>query len=219
MRGHRAVDVPADQADHVGPAAQTGGEADRPGLGRIGVHPCDAHFDRRVVLDNQRLAARLCIELRTEPRRARFAKCAAVAAFFQRIQHQDAHCRGLDGVLQEAAGKRRFGENIGEVGAFVVVPKGVVDREGQARKRFRQALVARPVAAVDQVAGGEQHVRARHHCHQFGHDPVKPLAIEFARAVRFEAEVDIGDLRDQHPAVPSASIAAQADGADDPRLR
>jgi len=104
MRGDRAVNMPADQADHIGAPAQAGGKALDPRLSGVGVHPRDADFDRRVVLHDQRLARRFGVQLRLEPRRPCFAECAAMAACFQRIERRECASPGF---RSQIAGSRR----------------------------------------------------------------------------------------------------------------
>jgi tetratricopeptide (TPR) repeat protein len=138
-------------------------------------------------------------------------------------EHEDAEGRGVDSVLQKAAVELRCGKDLREIGALVVVAERVVDGEGQTGKRLAQPFVARAVTAIDQVAGRQQQVGLRHHAAQLRHHPVESLAVELAGAVRLEAQVDIGDLRDEHPVIPRASSAGLVDGVAEndrrPKLR
>lgn len=52
-RSYGAVDMAAHHADNIVAPAHAGGELFDPGFGRIGVHPRNARFERRVVQHDQ----------------------------------------------------------------------------------------------------------------------------------------------------------------------
>ncbi len=54
------------------------------------------------------------------------------------------------------------------------------------------------VAAVGQVAGREQQVRAVGAVDQSAQDLIEPLAVKLGRIAGVEAEMNVGDLGDQH---------------------
>lgn len=84
-----------------------------------------------------------------------------MAAFFQRIEHDQPQRPGFDHILQKAPIEARFGKDFGKGGADIVIAQCVVDRERQVGKGFAQAEVAVLVAPVDQVPGRDQHVGTR----------------------------------------------------------
>ena len=73
-------------------------------------------------------------------------------------------------------------------------------------ERLQQAVVPAivtilalvPIIVVGDVAGRKQQVRYRIEGAQGFERLVEPLPVELARIVAVEAEMDIGDLRDQH---------------------
>src|SRR3546814_5849184 len=98
-----------------------------------------------------------------EPGRPGVAKGAAVASFLQRVDGDEAQFGQVDRILNEAVAvgqARKAGE---EIVAQVVVADAGPDREGAARKGGFESAVAVGVAAVADVAGGEQQVRSEEH--------------------------------------------------------
>src|SRR3546814_8255740 len=82
--------------------------------------------------------------------------------------------------------------------AQVVIADARPHRKGATRKGGFQPAIAVGVATVGDVAGGEQQVGSVRPLDQQVEDVVEALAVIFGRIVRIEADMDVGDLRDQH---------------------
>ncbi len=91
-----------------------------------------------------------------------------------------------------------------------MVAERVIDREGQAGDGLLEAGVGdRVVAHIGEIAGGEQEVGPRDQFDQGAQRGVEPLAVELVRIALLEAEMDVGDLGDQHQRAPSAITASR----------
>ncbi len=197
-RGDGAVKVTAEQRSDVGAACDGSGEALDPGLVRVGVHPFDPAFDRRVVHDDiGRLAPILC-QFGVEPCRALFAEGAAVASLLKRIDRHQPQLGKLDRVLYKPAAVVEPRKARMEIVAQVMIADARPDREGTARKGGDKAAVAVVVAAVGDIASGEQQIGPVRSLDEHVEHLVEALAVIFGRIVRIEPDMDICDLRDQH---------------------
>lgn len=194
----RLTNTKLDNAADFGKAAA---QTVHPRLFGMGVHPLDAHLDRRMVLDDQCRAIGLFGQPCAQPLGADLAKGSPVTAFFQRIEHQQADRPCIDLILHEPVDHRHIGKLSVEGVALIVIAQAHMDRERADRERGLEPPITVLVAAVDQVSGGEQHVRQRIEIAQHGDDLVQPLAIELSWVVRIEAQMDIGNLSNQHPGV------------------
>ena len=207
LRDDRTVEMAGDDGDDVVLRRHDGLEPLHPfRLGILG-HPAVAALDRRVVEDEQGGAARGLGEPLPQPGRPGLAEGAAVAAFLEGVEDEDAQAAGLDRILVEAVGHRGVGEIGPEGFAPVVVAERVVDREGQARDGLPEPGVGQGiVAGVGEVAGGEEEVRPGHHLREGAQGPVEPLAVELVGIALVEAEMDVGDLGDQdHRRAPATT--------------
>jgi hypothetical protein len=197
--------VAGDQGDDVLSLGHHLPQPQDPGRVAILAHPAEAALDRRVVEGDQGRPLGLLLEPGAQPGGAGLAEAAAVAPLLQRVEDEDPDRPLLDRILDEAVGGLGLREPAQEILAAVVVAEREADREGQVDERVAKACVGDSVEAVlDEVAGGEQQVRARRHPHQRFQHRVEPATVGLARIVAVEAEMHVGDLRDQHQPPPSS---------------
>ena len=128
------------------------------------------------------------------------AQRAVALARHQRVERDQAHRQVLDRVLQEAALGQVgvIGEGLAHGVARIVVAGDEIDRHRQGREQPAQQRVFLGLAAVDQVARGEDDVGLRVERHDMRH-----RALEEARRVDAlvqklarRLDVHVGDLRD-----------------------
>jgi hypothetical protein len=166
---------------------------------RILGQPGDAGVDRRVMERDQCRPVRRRRQRRAQPFRPRLAKRAAMPPDLQRVEDDDPQRIILDRILDEVAGARMVGKGAEKDLSIVVIAHRREDRKGQPGQPLAVAGVGGGiVAVVGDVAGNEQQIghgpqRAQHPQRGF-----EALSIEFVRIVRIEAEVQVGDLSQQH---------------------
>jgi hypothetical protein len=124
---------------------------------------------------------------------------------FQRIEHDDTQARQVQHILHKTVGQRHIGKLCNEVGPDVVVAKTHMHRKTAHAERIGEAFVTCRVAMLGQVASGQQQVGAVRTLAQMSQNLIEPLAVEFDRIVRVEAQMDVGNLCDQQSNGPPLS--------------
>ncbi len=136
--GDAAVQMAADQAAHLGMAADDVGEGRDPRFVGVGVHPLDAAFDRRVVHDDIGRLGRILRQFCIEPGGAAVAKGAAMAPLLERVDRHQPQFGQVDRILDKAVAVVEARELRMEIVAQVMVADARPYRKGAARKGGRQ---------------------------------------------------------------------------------
>jgi hypothetical protein len=203
-RRHRAMKMAGDHRDDVAGLRDHFPKPPHPRRVAILRHPAEAGLDRRVVERDQGRPVGLLLEPRAQPLGAGLAEAAAVPPFLQRVEDEDADRAGLDCILDETLRGLRFRKRLEESGPAVMIAEREADRERQAVQSVPQPPVGAGVRRIlDQVAGGEQQVRARRHPGERPQHRVEPPPVELVRIVAVEPQMHVGDLSDQHQPPPS----------------
>jgi hypothetical protein len=195
----RAVQMAADHGDDIGVRLDDRAQCPDPARFRILGHPGKAGGDRRVVENEQSRPPGLLRQPRFQPAGANRIEAAAVPTDLERVEDEDPDREVLHRILHIAVRVGRIREDFPEDRTIVVIAHGRADRERQVRGRLAKAVVRETVVAiVGDVAGDQQQVRQRRHRGQHAQGLVQPLAVIFVRVARIEAQVDVGDLGDEH---------------------
>jgi 3-deoxy-7-phosphoheptulonate synthase len=147
--------------------------------------------------DQGRPVGRL-VEPRFQPCGPRLAEAAAVTPGLQRVEHEDADRQILDRILDEAVRRGRLRKDPAEGLAVVVIAHRRVDREAKRPDRLAEPGIGFLVAMLDEVAGHEQKIRPGLDVLECAKGAVEPLAVQLVGNARIEAEMDVGDLGDDH---------------------
>ena len=103
-----------------------------------------------------------------------------------------------DDIVDEAAVAWRRGKGGEQRGAIIVVADHRVDRKGAVGHRRGQPCIGFRIAGLGQVAGHQQQVGAVGPVAQSRDHRAQALHVELVGIVPIEADVDVGDLGDQH---------------------
>ncbi len=125
-----------------------------------------------------------------------------MATGIKRVDHHEAKPSMLDLVLDVAI---LVDGNLGQHFAKAVATVVIADRPQQGPlpsldQRFHVAVSAFVVAMLDQIAADDQQVGLGAHLVDMVDNHIQPPDIELVRIVGVEADVEVGDLRDQHGA-------------------
>ena len=192
----RAVDMAGEHRDDMVVARDHLLDLGRPGLVGGDRHPVDAGLHRRMVEEDDDGPVGLG-EPRLQPGGTRLAEAAAVAAIFERVEQDDAQRPLVDRILDEAVMRRHFGEDLAEGLAQIMVAHHRQHRHAAAVEQALQGAIILDDAILGEVAAGDDQVGLPRHRRDLAQHRVEPGAVHFLGIARVEADVDVGDLRDQ----------------------